>query len=238
MYFGILKAGATVVPLNVLLKPREIAQHLEDSAARAYLCFEGTAELPMARMGHDAFAATASCEHFVVMTADPAAASPIDGVPTSGSLMRAAPAAFDTVLRSPDDTAVVLYTSGTTGRPKGAELTHANMLLNAVAARDMFLPLLGTAESTALAVLPLFHSFGQTCVMNAHLLQGNRVVLLPRFEPAAVLATMAAERVNAFAGVPTMYWALLRHVEEQGVDLTSVAAHLRSATAFTSGLRK
>jgi long-chain acyl-CoA synthetase len=123
---------------------------------------------------------------------------------------------------------VILYTSGTTGVPKGAELTHANMLLNAQASRDLFLDLIGVAQATVLCVLPLFHSFGQTAVMNAHLLHGNRVVLLPRFEPAAVLATMAAERVNAFAGVPTMYWALLRHVEEQGIDTAPFAVHLRS----------
>jgi long-chain acyl-CoA synthetase len=230
-YFGILKAGAAVVPLNVLLKPREIAHHLRDSAARAYLCFEGTAELPMARMGREAFDAVEECERFVVMTSDPAAPSPVDGAPTLAALMAAAPATFETVLRAPDDTAVVLYTSGTTGKPKGAEMTHANMLLNAMTARDMFLPVLGIEPSTALAVLPLFHSFGQTCVMNAHLIQGNRVVLLPRFEPASVLATMVAERVNAFSGVPTMFWSLLRHVEEHGIDTAPIAAHLRGCSS-------
>src|SRR5436189_190991 len=110
----------------------------------------------------------------------PAAASPVAGTPTLDALMHAAPAAFESVLRAPDDTAVILYTSGTTGVPKGAELTHANMLLNAQASRDLFLDLLGVAQATALCVLPLFHSFGQTAVMNAHLLHGNRVVLLPR----------------------------------------------------------
>jgi len=98
-------------------------------------------------------------------------------------------------------------------------------------ARDLFLPVLGVDPSTALAVLPLFHSFGQTCVMNAHLLQGNRVVLLPRFEPAAVLETMVAERVNAFSGVPTMYWALLRHVEAHDLDTGPIAANLRACTS-------
>jgi long-chain acyl-CoA synthetase len=226
-YFGILKTGAAVVPLNVLLKPREIAQHLRDSAARVHLCFEGTAELPIAQMGHVAFGEVDSCEHFVVITKDAAAPSPVAGTRTLDALMHAAPAAFETVLRAPADTAVILYTSGTTGVPKGAELTHANMLLNAQASRDLFLELVGVAQATALCVLPLFHSFGQTAVMNAHLLQGNRVVLLPRFEPAAVLATMMAERVSAFSGVPTMYWALLRHVEEQGIDTAPFAANLR-----------
>ena len=229
-YFGILKCGAAVVPLNVLLKPREIAQHLADSDAKAYLCFEGTAELPMAHMGHEAFAAVDGCAHFVVMTKDAAAPSPVAGH-TLGTLLAAQPPAFETALRSPDDTAVILYTSGTTGRPKGAELSHANMLLNAMATRDMMLPLVGTEYATTLAVLPLFHSFGQTCVMNAHLLQGNRVVVLPRFEPALVLETMVAERVNAFSAVPTMYWALLRYVEEHGIDTGPIAAYLRGCSS-------
>jgi long-chain acyl-CoA synthetase len=159
-YFGILKSGAAVVPLNVLLKPREIAQHLRDSAARAYLCFEGTAELPLAQMGHTAFGEVESCEHFVVMTKEASAGSPVAGAPTLDALMRADPAEFETVLRAPDDTAVVLYTSGTTGVAKGAELTHANMLLNAQASRDLFLALLGVEQATTLCVLPLFHSFG------------------------------------------------------------------------------
>jgi long-chain acyl-CoA synthetase len=185
----------------------------------------------MARMGHEGFAAVAACEHFVVMTMDDAAPSPVDGTPTLAALMAAQPPACETTLRAPDDTAVILYTSGTTGQPKGAELTHANMLLNAFAVRDMQLTTLGVEYSTLLAVLPLFHSFGQTCVMNAGFVQGNRVVLLPRFEPAMVLDVMARERVNAFSGVPTMYWALLRHVEEQGVDVTPVAMHLRSCVS-------
>ncbi len=235
-YFGILKAGAAVVPLNVLLKGKEIAYHLRDSEARAFLCFEGTAELPMARFGHEALAEAPGCEHFVVMTKDPAAASPIEGAPTLASLLRDQPATFDAALRRPDDTAVILYTSGTTGRPKGAELTHANMMLNAIASCDMSLETLGTQYATALAVLPLFHSFGQTCVMNANLYRGNRVVLLPRFEPASVLETMAAERVNWFAGVPTMYWALLRHVEQSGADVEPVARHLRTCVSGGAAL--
>jgi long-chain acyl-CoA synthetase len=231
VYFGILKVGAAVVPLNVLLKGREIAYHLRDSDAKAYLCFEGTAELPMARMGHEGFTDVDACTHFVVMPADPAAPSPIEGVPTLGALMAQHPTSCDTTLRAPDDTAVILYTSGTTGQPKGAELTHANMLLNAWAVRDMQLPTLGPEYATLLAVLPLFHSFGQTCIMNAGLVQGNRVVLLPRFEPAAALEVMVRERVNAFSGVPTMYWALLRHVEEHDIDVAPVAEHLRACSS-------
>src|SRR5690606_40219893 len=81
-YFGILKAGATVVPLNVLLKGREIAYHLNDSDAKAYFCFEGTPDLPMGQEGYAGFGEVAACEHFFVITADLAAPSPIEGVET------------------------------------------------------------------------------------------------------------------------------------------------------------
>ena len=73
VYFGILKAGATVVPLNVLLKGREVAYHLRDSESKAYLCFQGTPELPIGAEGYAGFSEVESCEHFVVITTDPAA---------------------------------------------------------------------------------------------------------------------------------------------------------------------
>ena len=87
VYYGILKAGATVVPLNVLLKGREVAYHLDDSDAKAYFCFEGTDELPIGQAGHDGFSQTDGCEHFFLITADPAAASPIEGAETLGAGM-------------------------------------------------------------------------------------------------------------------------------------------------------
>ena len=120
VYFGILKAGAVVVPLNVLLKPREIAYHLQDSEAKAYFCFEGTEQLPMGAMGHAGFQEVESCEHFRLMTANPAGPSPIEGVQTLGMFMHNQPPTFPTVQTSSEDTAVILYTSGTTGRPKGS----------------------------------------------------------------------------------------------------------------------
>ena len=228
-YYGILKAGAVVVPLNVLLKPREIAYHLKDSDAKALLAFEGTAELPLAAMAK-AGCDEARCSNLVLMTIAPDAVSPIPGVPTLADLMRAADATpFPTRRRRMDDTAVILYTSGTTGHPKGAELTHANMYLNAVASRDMYLPAIrgGMEQEVALVTLPLFHSTAQTCLMNAGLLGGFRLVLMPRFDPAAVLQVMQQEEVGLWIGVPTMYWALLQHVKVAGVEAAGIARHLR-----------
>ncbi len=212
-YFGILKAGAVVVPLNVLLKPREIAYHLKDSDAKALLAFEGTAELPLAAMARAA-CDEAACPHLLIMTADHAAPSPVAPALTLGQIMHGQPAAFDARRRRPDDTAVILYTSGTTGHPKGAQLTHENMLTNAVASRDMFLPAAsaGFEQDVSLVTLPLFHSTAQTCQMNAGFYGGFRLVLLPRFDPGVVLQTIVREQVGFWIGVPTMYWALLEHV--------------------------
>ena len=228
-YYGILKAGAVVVPLNVLLKPREIAYHLKDSDAKATIAFEGTPELPIAAMAKTACDEVQS-PNLIVIPARPEADSPIDGAQTLAAVMRGGSAArFTTRRRRPDDTAVILYTSGTTGNPKGAELTHENMLLNAIASRDMYLPAMagGFAQEVALVTLPLFHSTAQTCLMNAGMVGGFKLVLLPRFDPAAVLDTIAREQVGFWIGVPTMYWALLQHVKAHGIDSSAIAAHLR-----------
>src|SRR5213082_2212498 len=95
VYYGILKAGAVVMPLNVLLKPREIAYHLRDADARAYFCLEGTPELPMGEMGFTAFKEVDSCKHFFLMTTNPAAPSPIEGAQTLGMLMHNQPTTFE-----------------------------------------------------------------------------------------------------------------------------------------------
>ncbi len=224
VYYGILKTGATVVPLNVLFKEREVAYHLTDSDAKAYFCFQGTAELPMAQTGWAGFQTVDACEHFWVITADPAAPSPIAGFPTLGMLMKDQSPEFDTVPTSPLGTAVILYTSGTTGKPKGAELSHSNMIMNALVVRDLFQL---QHEDIQLITLPLFHSFGQTCQMNTSVLQGNTMVLIPRFDPDAVLGGMEKENVTIFCGVPTMYWALLNHKDAEKYDLKKIARNLR-----------
>ncbi|WP_256842882.1 long-chain-fatty-acid--CoA ligase [Ornithinimicrobium cryptoxanthini] len=234
VYFGILKTGATVVPLNVLLKAREVAYHLDDSDAVAYFCFEGMPELPMAQEGAAAFEQTPGCEHFIVITGDPTADSPIEGTTTLGAAMAGQATTFETHDVADDDTAVILYTSGTTGQPKGAELTHANMISNAVVGRDLFE---GSAErpDTYLSVLPLFHSFGQTVIQNGAFALGGTVVMLPRFEAKAALGLFLKEEITFFAGVPTMYWALLGALDES-VDVASIAAHLRVAASGGSAL--
>jgi long-chain acyl-CoA synthetase len=230
-YYGILKTGAAVVPLNVLLKGSEIAYHLEDSGAKAYLCFEGTDELPMAEFGHEGFQEVPGCERMIVMTANPGAPSPLPGTETFAELMAGQPTTFSTESRNPDDTAVILYTSGTTGRPKGAELTHSNMLTNAFISRDLHIKLIDVKKfQTVLLGLPLFHSYGQTVQMNGGILEKSTLVLLPRFDPAVALDLMVREKVTTFAGVPTMYWSLLNEARKQGTDTKAIAENLVSCT--------
>ncbi len=224
VYYGILKAGAVVVPLNVLLKPREIAYHLQDADAKAYFCFEGTAQLPMGEMGYAAFQQVDSCEHFFLITANPSVPSPIEGVTTLGMALQGQPTTFETVKTGPDDTAVILYTSGTTGQPKGAELTHLNMLMNARSADKLYERV---DHDIHLITLPLFHSFGQTVQMNGGFYNRATLVLLPRFTAEGAFKAMDSANVTFFAGVPTMYWELLNYPEADKYDLAKIGHNLR-----------
>ncbi|MGK5092297.1 long-chain fatty acid--CoA ligase [Deltaproteobacteria bacterium TL4] len=224
VYFGILKIGAVVVPINVLLKEREIEYHLNDSGAKAYFCFEGTPELPMGERGWKAVKAVKACKHFILMTANPAAESPIKGAKTLGAFMANQSPLGAAVTTSPEDSAVILYTSGTTGNPKGAELSHANLLMNTMVARDL---IQGKIGETQLVVLPLFHSFGQVVQMNSGILCGHTLVLLPRFDPETVWKTFESRNINIFCGVPTMYWALLNYPKASEFHLVKIAQHLR-----------
>ena len=233
VYFGILKAGAVVVPLNVLLKRREIAYHLDDSGARAVFCFEGTPELPLGEEAWGGFEDTPGCEHFFLLPATPLATEV-----TYGESLWAAigdqPGVFETHQTEATDTAVILYTSGTTGRPKGAELSHQNMVMNALVSDRMF-PRAG--EDVSLAALPLFHAFGLSVVLNTGFLRHATVVLMPRFEAGAALDLMIAEKVTLFAGVPTMYWGLLTHEGGRGkAGIDQIATHLSTAASGGSAL--
>jgi long-chain acyl-CoA synthetase len=232
VYNAILKTGAVVVPMNVLLKGREVAYHLQDSDAKAYICFEGSPELPMGAEGWAGFNDAASCETFLLITATPGAASPIEGAETLHSAVEGQPTTFQTVVTEATDTAVILYTSGTTGRPKGAELTHANLLLNALTCNRQF----GVAEHDVhLITLPLFHSFGSTVQMNAGFSVGATLVLLPRFDAAKAVEILQTENVTFFAGVPTMYWGLLGALTDD-VDVARIAANLRVAVSGGASL--
>jgi long-chain acyl-CoA synthetase len=222
-FFGILKAGAAVVPLNVLLKRREFAYHLADSDAKAVFCFEGTPELAIGAECFAGFSEVAGCAHFFHMPATPGATEAPYGDPFWAAI-GTQPGTFSTALTEPTDTAVVLYTSGTTGRPKGAELTHQNLLMNALVNDRMFT---AADHDVLLAVLPLFHVFGLTVILNQGFYRRATIVLLPRFDAATALELIRTEQVTFFAGVPTMYWAMLT----AEADLREATASLHTAVS-------
>jgi long-chain acyl-CoA synthetase len=232
IYYGILKTGAVVVPLNVLLKGREVAYHLTDSDAKAYLCFEGTPELPMGEEGWTGFNEADGCDVFFLITAGAAAAASVEGAETLHDALSGQPSIFETAVTAETDTAVILYTSGTTGRPKGAELSHANLVLNALTCNRLFGV---SAHEVHLVTLPLFHSFGSTVQMNAGFATGSTLVLLPRFDAAKAVDLLESERVTFFAGVPTMYWGLLGALSDE-VDVDRIAAAMRVAVSGGASL--
>jgi long-chain acyl-CoA synthetase len=140
------------------------------------------------------------------------------------------PAEFDMVQTMPDDTAVILYTSGTTGRPKGSELTHFNMFQNAVVVAERLFGM--TEDDVALGTLPLFHVFGQTCAMNATIYKGATVALMPRFEPEGALKIIQDAGVTLFYGVPTMYQYLLRYPNREQYDTSSLRLGVSGGAAM------
>ena len=229
IYYGILKAGGVVVPMNVLNKGREVAYYLDDSDAKVYFCFQGTPELPMGQEGYAGAQQATGSPEFIVVMADPGAPSSIEGTRTLGEALRDKSPVFEAVLGDETDTAVILYTSGTTGQPKGAELSHSNLVLNALTCNRLFGSTPGT--DVHLVTLPLFHSFGSTVQMNAGFSMGATLVLLPRFDAEAAIRLLQAEDVTFFAGVPTMWWGLLGALGTSGgagdVDVARIAGNLR-----------
>ncbi|WP_158971224.1 long-chain-fatty-acid--CoA ligase [Chachezhania sediminis] len=224
VFFGAAKIGAVLVPLNVLLKPKEIAYHLRDCEAKAYFCFEGNDVLPMGQWGHEAFAQVPGCEIFCAITADPAAPSPFEDTRTLGELMADRSPEYDPEPMSSEDTALIIYTSGTTGDPKGAELSQSNVMMNTMLMRDL---LEYRDDDISLLVLPMFHVFGLLVQLASGVYHGVTHVMLPRFDPDLVMKTMIAERITVFCGVPTMYWALLQHDTSEIADLDVVGNALR-----------
>jgi len=215
-YFGILYAGCTVVPLNVLLSAPEVTYHLQDSEARLLVAHPFFAE--PARKG-----ASDAGVPLVISSGDANAAE---------SLVAMAQGAPIELVHATEatDTAVILYTSGTTGKPKGAELTHSNLFLNCAFVVPRLVP--QGPEGVALATLPLFHSFGQTCIQNATIAMGGTFTLLPRFGPEEALEIVQRDKVTLFAGVPTMYFALLNHPGADKYDFSSVRFSMTGGAAM------
>jgi len=190
-FYGALRAGAVVVPMNPLLKGREVAYYLGDSGARVLFVARDFAV--EAAKG----AADAGTQLIQVDDADLTAV--LTGVSPDATPADAADG----------DDAVILYTSGTTGQPKGAQLSHGGLTRNARLTAETLLH--NSPQDVMMGCLPLFHVFGLTCGLNATVTAGGTLTLLPRFDPAKALEIIARDQVTIFEGVPTMYAAMLHH---------------------------
>ncbi len=201
IYYGALRAGAVLVPMNPLLKAREVEFHVTDSGAQHLFAWEGMAE--------DAAAgAKAAGIGFTSVGAD-----------SFGELLAGAEPLEEVVERDDQDAAVIIYTSGTTGTPKGATLTHHNLLDGAEVGAQ--LADLGPGSVT-LGALPLFHVFGMNSGLNATVKGAGLLTLVPRFDAAKVLEVLERDAVTSFLGVPTMYVALLNDPSREGRTITTL----------------
>jgi long-chain acyl-CoA synthetase len=211
VFYGALMAGAAVVPMNPLLKAREVEYYLRDSGARVVVTGEQSAE-PVTEA-----AGTVGIESVTVGAALPEAVMADEGLPAP-------------VDRADGDTAVILYTSGTTGQPKGAELTHAGLNSNARTTRETLLE--GSPDDVIMGCLPLFHVFGLTCSLNAGVLSGALLTLIPRFDGAKALDVIERDGVTVFEGVPTMFSAMLHQPDAADRDVSSLRLCVSGGSAM------
>jgi long-chain acyl-CoA synthetase len=212
IYYGILRAGGVVVPMNVLLKGREVKFYLSDSGAKLLFAWHDFGEAA------EAGATDAGAETILVKPGE-----------FEQTVMEHEPLE-EVADTAAEDAAVILYTSGTTGKPKGAELTHANLRKNCTVTQTT----LGefSHEDVLLGALPLFHSFGQTCTMNSAVAIGACVTMLPRFDPERALEIIERDKVTVFQGVPTMYNAMLHADAADTVDASCLRLCMSGGAAI------
>jgi long-chain acyl-CoA synthetase len=227
-YYGILKAGGVVVPMNVLLRAPEIAFYVGDSGARILITWEDFAAEAVKGV-----AELGGVETYVVNK--PGSEARPEGTHAFTELMQGPPT-FTMETTDPDDNAVVLYTSGTTGKPKGAELTHFNLFMCCQVGADRLVEF--GEDDVALAVLPLFHSFGQSNVKTTSIYAGGTITLVPRFDAEKVLEVMQRDGVSIFAGVPTMYFALLHFEGADRYDTSRLRLCISGGAAMPGEVMK
>jgi long-chain acyl-CoA synthetase len=212
VYYGILRAGAVVVPMNPLLKGREVEFYLKDPEAKVMFAWHDFAEA--AEKG----ASEVDAEVVLVKPGE------------FENVVGEAEAVTEVAERDGDDTAVILYTSGTTGTPKGAELTHDNLLSNVETILDSLIEI--QPDDVVLGALPFFHSFGQTCGLNSSMKAGGTLTLIPRFDPDKALEIIQRDRVTIFEGVPTMYVGMLHADSADSADTSCLRLCVSGGSAM------
>ena len=220
-YFAIMKAGLVMVPLNPLLKAQEVAYHLKDSDSKLLITFEMFAEEAVKGVQQAGAEITTYVVNLPGNDARPEGTKHFDELYFADDTREIVPT-------EGDETAVLLYTSGTTGKPKGAELTHLNLYMNCSIAGELF----GFRDDDiGVAVLPLFHVFGLSSVLNTSVRFGGTIVLIPRFELAPVVEAIQKHKATIFSGVPTMYFGLL-DMDTSGYDLSSLRTGVSGGAAI------
>ena len=220
-YFGILKAGLVMVPLNPLLKAAEVSYHLDNSDTKVLITFEMFADEAHKGAQQVEREVTTYVVNMPGNDARPEGTKHFDELYFADDTR-------DIVPTDADETAVLLYTSGTTGKPKGADLTHLNLYMNCTVAGELF----GFRDDDiGVAVLPLFHVFGLSSVLNTSVRYGGTIVLIPRFELEPVVEAVEKHKATIFSGVPTMYFGLL-NMDTSGKDLSSLRVGVSGGAAI------
>lgn len=248
-YYGILKIGATVVNFSPLYTVAELEHQVADSGTRVLFTLSASALLPTALKVLDG----SGLERLIVGSiagALPSAKSilyrlfkraevtprPHDARVIAFSQLIANDGRYTPATIDPErDVALIQYTGGTTGVPKGAALTHQNLSANARQVMGID-PHPGPPDRI-LGVLPLFHVFANTCVLNRTVLNGGCIVMLPRFEAGAVLAAIGRTKATALPGVPTMYQALLDHPKITSTDFSSLRICISGGAPLAAELK-
>ncbi|MGH2818589.1 MAG: long-chain-fatty-acid--CoA ligase [Actinomycetota bacterium] len=211
-YFGCLRAGAVVVPLNVMLTAAETAKILRDSGPRVVLCAPPFAKVVGQAVGDAGDAEVISTDAWAKLTQSSGEAPDIDV--------------------SEDDLAVLGYTSGTTGEPKGVMLTHGNLVANLQ--QQMSIPDAHvTRKDVVFLILPLFHIFGLNVTLGLVIMNGATGVLVERFEPIQALRSIQDHRITILFGAPTMYSAWVDTPGADQYDLSSVRLAVSGAAPLS-----
>ncbi|RSK27368.1 long-chain fatty acid--CoA ligase [Bacillus sp. HMF5848] len=213
-YYGTLKAGAIVTQINPMLVERELEYILKDSGAETIVIFDQV--LPRLQ----AIKANTNIRNVIVVSFSQDLQTYNEAVGFE-DFLRSAKGAPQSVAIDPEhDIAVLQYTGGTTGRSKGAMLTHRNVVANVLQSFEFFKEEFELGKERCLTVIPLFHVFGMSSCMNLSIYGGSSMILLPRFDIDELLNTIKAEKPTIFPGVPTLYVALTNHpkAEEYGID--------------------
>lgn len=230
--YATMHIGATAIPINPIYSPDEISYIVKNSDAKAIIALDLL--LPLVEKAADVFT---TVENYIICETQPDIAEKLAALPETLKpkvkpftllLTSSSPDTLPVEV-SPDDTAIILYTSGTTGQPKGAMLTYNNMYSNA---RDVASYLNFNTDDRVVATLPVFHVFALTVVVNAPLLMGATILIVPRFNPEEVFTMIREQKATIFAGVPTMYNFLYQFPEGKAEDFSTI----RSAISGGSSL--